>query len=99
MDTNLDKNIRSKNDVAKMLVHAATLMEIIDDYSNLQKMSKNEDVFLSRSKAKLADIKSQLSKAGYKGCASTQASIFDGISIFLYAHSRRSCTRSLSLQL
>jgi len=79
MDTNLDKNIRSKNDVAKMLVHAATLMEIIDDYSNLQKMSKNEDVFLSRSKAKLADIKSQLSKAGYK--VETQDDVFNVLSM------------------
>lgn len=79
MDTNLDKNIRSKNDVAKMLVHAATLMEIIDDYSNLQKMSKNEDVFLSRSKAKLADIKSQLSNAGYK--VETQDDVFNVLSM------------------
>jgi hypothetical protein len=79
MDTNLDKKIRDKNETAKMLVHAATLMEIVDDYSQLQNITGNDDVFLNRSKAKLADVKAQLKKAGYN--VETQDDVFNTLSM------------------
>lgn len=65
MDTNLDKKIRTSNDLAKMLVHAATLMQIVEDYSALQQLSGKEDTFLNRSKARLAQYKKELKKNGF----------------------------------
>ena len=59
------ENRLQKNQTAKMLVHAATLMEIIEDYSQLQSLSKNDDVFLSRSKSKLAEVKKALKQNGF----------------------------------
>jgi len=77
--TNKVKDTLQKNETAKMLVHAATLMEIVDDYSSLQKLTGNDDVFLSRSKAKLAEIKSQLKKLGYN--IETQDDVFNVLSM------------------
>ena len=79
MDTNLDKNLRTKNDTAKMLVHAATLMEIVDDYSQLQKTTNGQDVFLSRAKAKLAEVKKELKKNGFT--VETQDDVFNALSM------------------
>ena len=79
MDTNLDKKIRSKNDVAKALVHAATLMEIVDDYSSLQNMTNRQDVFLSRAKAKLQEVKKNLKSNGFN--VETQDDVFNALSM------------------
>ena len=65
MNTNLGKEIRTKYDTAKMLARAAALMEIVDDYSSLQKLSGKDDTFLNRSKSKLAEYKKQLKKNGF----------------------------------
>lgn len=64
-----EKTIREeaieKNDIAKMLVHAATLMRIVEDYSALQQLTGKENVFLDRSKQRLKLIKDELKKHGF----------------------------------
>ena len=68
MNTNLGKEIREKHETAKMLVRAATLMELVEDYENLYEfkgLSSKDDTFLNRSKARLAEYKKQLKKNGF----------------------------------
>lgn len=70
MNTNLRKDIKTKNDVAKMLVKAATLMEIVEDYTTAHQMkgddiNSSNDVFLNRSKARLTQYKKQLKENGF----------------------------------
>ena len=59
------ENIAEKNDLAKMLVHAATLMQIVEDYSALQEISGIDDIFLNRSKVRLSEIKKTLKSHGF----------------------------------
>lgn len=58
------KKYQTPADVAKLLVQALTLFRIVDDYTQLQKLSGREDIFLNRSKSRLNQIKETLSKFG-----------------------------------
>ena len=58
------QNIVEKNDLAKILVRTAALIEIVNDYSTLQKLSGKDDTFLNRSKSKLSEYKKILKQHG-----------------------------------
>lgn len=54
----------SQYKIAKLLVHAATLMQMVNDYGKLEEITNRDNALLLRSRSRLNAIKQLLSKEG-----------------------------------
>ena len=58
------KQVHTEEDNLKLLLQAATLQQIVDDYSAIQELNGKDNLFLDRAKSRLNNVKKALKNAG-----------------------------------